>query len=220
MVIPLLGISPKGTINSAVQRFLCRDVLRHVIYKGGNWEAVWTHRDGEWVIHPPEFGLALESICEGRMLSHKGTSWSKLNEEAGRMVAGAGGREGARERARGQSEDGTCWENRPAFTFSVSYCSGSRCQTLSFRLGLEKEKVWVDRAKGRGADTGQAFPQGDRHPAACPGSTQRPRPALLQGLLPLLASPPSSGSCCPTLYSPCEWRIGIKIKQNTQGIQL
>lgn len=111
------------------------------------------------------------------------------------MVAGAGGREGARERARGQSEDGTCWENRPAFTFSVSYCSGSRCQTLSFRLGLEKEKVWVDRAKGRGADTGQAFPQGDRHPAACPGSTSPPQTGFASG------TPPPPG------LSPLLWEL-------------
>lgn len=109
MVLPLLGIFPKETMKSAVQRFLCKDVHHTVIYKGENLEAVWTYSDGEWGVGSASLPAGIgarpwEHLWRG--LRHKGTSRSRLNEEAGRMVAGAGSRAGAERKGRGQSEDG------------------------------------------------------------------------------------------------------------------
>lgn len=197
MVIPLLGISPKGTMNSAVQRFLCKHVHRNVIYKGGNLEAVWTHSDGEWVIHLLAFSLALQSICEGRMLSHKGTSWSKLNEEAGRVTAWSGGRKGVERKSQGPKWRWDMLGERAHSSLSQWVdCSGNRCQTLSLGLDLEKEfQVWVDWGKGRAADIGEAFPPSDRHSATCPGSTQLPQTGFASG------TPPPPG------HSPLPWEL-------------
>lgn len=60
-MILLLGIFPQETMNSAVKKFLCKDVPHDVIYKDENLEA---SNNEEWVILMPECGRALESVTQ------------------------------------------------------------------------------------------------------------------------------------------------------------